>query len=103
MCGAVGLSSSFNRPVGERDSARASRRLVVPTELLLRSSSLLFPGETSQQRQGVHRAEETGRVRALGLYLERYAAVSGSVGGNRENRVLSMGRGSGSRVVTVII
>ncbi|MQM12486.1 hypothetical protein Taro_045403 [Colocasia esculenta] len=41
--------------------------------------------ETSQQRRGACRVEEMGR----------------SVRGDRENRVLSVGRGTGSRVVTV--
>ncbi|MQL82048.1 hypothetical protein Taro_014512 [Colocasia esculenta] len=47
--------------------------------------------ESSQQRQGAHWAEETG-------------CPSGSlwsVGGDRENWVLGVGQGSGSRVVTV--
>ncbi|MQM12920.1 hypothetical protein Taro_045841 [Colocasia esculenta] len=45
-------------------------------------------GETSQQRQGARRAEETRR------YILYPFRVSGSVGGDRENRVLGVGRGS---------
>ncbi|MQL87197.1 hypothetical protein Taro_019733 [Colocasia esculenta] len=48
--------------------------------------------ESSQQRQGARRAEETGRRSGSPL----------SVGGDRENRVLGVGQGSGSRVVTEV-
>ncbi|MQM14976.1 hypothetical protein Taro_047912 [Colocasia esculenta] len=50
------------------------------------ASALLLVGETFQQRQGTHRAEETVRF----------------VGGDRENQFLGVGRGSSSRVVRLL-
>ncbi|MQL96994.1 hypothetical protein Taro_029677 [Colocasia esculenta] len=75
-------------------------------------SSLPSTSETSQQRQGALRAEETAvvmvPVASSGSPFSctspsGYAPkglpsrVSGSVGGDRENWVLSLGRGSGSQ------
>ncbi|MQM14422.1 hypothetical protein Taro_047353 [Colocasia esculenta] len=64
-------------------------------------------GEASQQRQGARQAEEMGAVVVVHIAssvfpLSMYVTlgpfrVSGSMGGDRENRVLGVGRGSGSR------
>ncbi|MQM12480.1 hypothetical protein Taro_045397 [Colocasia esculenta] len=71
---------------------RASRRLVsLPSSGRARVGWRRRGGESSQQRQGTRRVEETGRP----------SGPPWSVGGDRENRVLGVGRGSGSRVVTI--